>query len=586
MPTRRHRSNRRPAGPRALGILAAALLIAGARTVSARCGAPEPSGAGPGRPHRGDPAANPAPPALPRRGRRRPRWRGRHGRIARQIDHNIGLWTANLTANPTRLPERHDLATLYHGRGRLTADLGDQQRALQAARTAIAIAPTYTPARDLRRRSSSRSTTSPGPSTPHQAVLATDPSDLGALATRFDAEIELGRIDDASADLSVLSAATSGAPIDVRAARLPSVTGDPAGALVPRERGRGRGDGRRRATPTDRGFYAYAVGEYARVAGDATAARAAYREALDLRATDLASMVGLARIDAFEGDLDAAIDGLQRAAAIAPQPETLGLLADLLTQRGAPGDAAAAPPRPRPSGSSSSSGEIQAQVFDRQLLRFELDHGGATAALVDRARASLDARPDWTGHDTLAWALYRTGRLDDAATEIAAARALGADDARLRYHEGAIDLARGTRRAAGDGPLGTGPGAGARPGRARRGHAPGRQIGPDQALRSQATSGSHPSMTSPSPCSRASSSTSRNRTTCSAAAVADVRQAVRSLARSHASPSKPLRQLPLEPLVERPDPPIGGEPEGQHRVHRSRGVEQGGRLEPAIGVPP
>ncbi len=257
-----------------------------------------------------------------------------------------------------------------------------------------------------------------------------------------------------------------------------AVTGDPAGALVrakAAETAASGGDDE--LTPTDRGFYAYAVGEYARVAGDATTARAAYREALDLRATDLASMVGLARIDAFEGDLDAAIDGLQRAAAIAPQPETLGLLADLLTQRGAPGDAALAATQTKTVRFIEQLGEIQAQVFDRQLLRFELDHGGATAAVVDRARASLDARPDWTGHDTLAWALYRTGRLDDAATEIAAARALGADDARLRYHEGAIDLARGDAAGRhGDAPLGTGPGAGARPGRASRGDAPGRRL--------------------------------------------------------------------------------------------------------------
>ena len=102
-------------------------------------------------------------------------------------------------------------------------------------------------------------------------------------------------------------------------------------------------------------------------------------------------MVGLARVDAFDGDVDAAIDGLQRAAAIAPQPETLGLLADLLTQRGAAGDATAAATQTKTVRFIEQLGEIQAQVFDRQLLRFELDHGGA-----DSRRSWIEPGRRWT----------------------------------------------------------------------------------------------------------------------------------------------------------------------------------------------
>ena len=85
---------------------------------------------------------------------------------------------------------------------------------------------------------------------------------------------------------------------------------------------------------TDLGFYDYAVGEYARFTGDAAAARKAYTDALAVRETDIASLVGLARIDAFEGRTAAAIAGLEKAAAIAPQPETLALLGDLQTAVG------------------------------------------------------------------------------------------------------------------------------------------------------------------------------------------------------------------------------------------------------------
>ncbi len=131
------------------------------------------------------------------------------------IDHNIGLWTKNLAANDRDYISATNLATLYHGRGRLTADLGDHQRALEAATTAIADRPDlHTGTGPRRRRSCSRSTTSPGPSTPPRPSSRRIPSDLGALATRFDAEIELGRIDDATADLAVAVRWRRPAPAD------------------------------------------------------------------------------------------------------------------------------------------------------------------------------------------------------------------------------------------------------------------------------------------------------------------------------------------------------------------------------------
>ena len=191
---------------------------------------------------------------------------------------------------------------------------------------------------------------------------------------------------------------------------------------------------------TDVGFYAYAVGEYARLTGDATSARTAYEQAIAIRATDLGSIVGLARIDAFEGRTADAIAGLRRAADIAPQPETLGLLGDLLA---ASGDAKGSETQYATVRFVEQLGEIGSTVFDRVLLRFDADHGGATDDVLAKARASLATRPDTTGHDAVAWTLYRLGRYDEAAREIDSAAADGAADARLTFHTGAIELAHG-----------------------------------------------------------------------------------------------------------------------------------------------
>ena len=353
-----------------------------------------------------------------------------------QIDHSIDAWSKNLADNPRDYLAATDLALLYHGRGRVSYDLADHERALAAARTALSIEPTYAPARAIEASVQFTLHDFAGALATADALVRDDPSQLGALATRFDAELELGRIDAARADLARLAPA-GGPGVRVRQARLASVTGDARGALDLARSARAIAAAE---ASEDSPFYAYAVGEYARLAGDASTARAAYADALAVNARDVASLVGLARIDAFAGRTDAALAGLRLATTIAPQPEPMAMLGDLLATTGDQAGAMRAFDTVR---FVERLGDIQATTFDRQLLRFELDHGGATETLLARARDSLAARPDWTGHDTVAWALYRLGRPSEAEAEIAAARALGADDARLRFHDGAIRLADG-----------------------------------------------------------------------------------------------------------------------------------------------
>jgi tetratricopeptide (TPR) repeat protein len=356
------------------------------------------------------------------------------GSIA-QIDHSIEAWAANLETNPQDFLAATNLAALYHGRGRLTYDLTDYDRALTAARTALAIEPMHGAARALEGVILFSLHDFAGAFASADALVRDDPSQTGALAVRFDAALELGRIDVARADLDGLRD-VGGPAVLIREARLASVTGDADLALK-------RAQAARAAAidddVDDLGFYAYAEGEYARLAGDAVAARAGFADALELRDDDVGALVGLARIDAFDGKADGAIAGLRQATDIAPQPEALALIGDLLEAQ-TPGAGAASFETVR---FIEQLGDIQAVTFDRQLLRFELDHGGASEALLARARESVAERPDWTGHDTVAWAFYRLGQFDAAAESIAATRALGADDARLRFHEGAIKLARG-----------------------------------------------------------------------------------------------------------------------------------------------
>jgi Flp pilus assembly protein TadD len=272
-----------------------------------------------------------------------------------------------------------------------------------------------------------------------EAVLVAAPADATALALRGDALLELGRPGEAGAAYERLAGIAPGPWLDVRLARLASTTGDADRALSLARKAFAIAPS---IDPGEVAFYAYALGDYARLAGDADAARAGFETALSDRATDVAALVGLARVDAFAGRTAEAIAGLRAASDVVPQPEILALLGDLQMTMG---DTAAAETAFETVRFIRELGSIQGAVYDRQLIRFELDHGGATAATLALARASLAVRPDSGGHDLLAWALYRLGRFDDAAAEIVAARETGADDSRLRFHDGAIALARGDR---------------------------------------------------------------------------------------------------------------------------------------------
>ena len=131
------------------------------------------------------------------------------GSIA-QIDHSIAAWTKNLAANSHDYISATNLALLYHGRGRLSADLGDQEKALAAAKTALAIDPTDTAARALEATILYTIHDFSGAFAAADGIYRADPTQLGALATRFDAELELGRIADARADLATLGSTTLG----------------------------------------------------------------------------------------------------------------------------------------------------------------------------------------------------------------------------------------------------------------------------------------------------------------------------------------------------------------------------------------
>ncbi len=417
----------RPRGPRAFGILAAAVVLVATTYL---VGVVRPvTTVSPARPL--DPTTidgNSGAAAL-------------IGASTAQIDQAVKVWSANLAREPRDFISATTLASLYYSRGRLSGDLADEQKALQFAQTAVATAPTEPGGRALESAILYYLHDFAGAEAKAAALYRDDPTQLGALATMADATLELGDIAAARAEYDKLSSLAKGTAVDIRLARLAFVSGHPDDGLALAVRARDEAARDVAAGGSDDlGFYQYAVGEYARTAGDATMAETGFEAALAVRSTDLGALVGLARIEAYRGNTAQAIAQLARAVAIAPQPESVALLGDLLASSG---DAAGAAKQFATVRFIEKLGEVQSTVYDRVILRFELDHGGASDALLAKAQASVAARPDYTGYDTVAWALYRLGRYDEAADQITAAAVNGARDARLIFHKGAIELAQG-----------------------------------------------------------------------------------------------------------------------------------------------
>lgn len=353
------------------------------------------------------------------------------------LAERMAFWAGRVEAHPNDFLSLAQLATAHAERARLTADLAAYDQALGLIDRSIALVPDYPPT--IRARASVRYAIHDfaGAAADATTVLAKSPSDATALGVLGDAQLELGLLAEAGAAYERLARVAPGPWLDVRRARLAYATGDPGGAVDLARRARATAA---RDDPADAAFYAFALGEFARFAGDAATARSGYEAALAARADDLGALVGLARIDAFEGRTAAAIAGLERAAAIAPQPETLALLGDL---RALGGDMAAAARHCATVRLTGTLGALGGAVYDRQLDLFELDHGGAGEAVLADAQAALARRADSAGHDVVAWALHRLGRDDEAARESDAARASGIADARILYHAGAIAIARG-----------------------------------------------------------------------------------------------------------------------------------------------
>lgn len=426
----------RPRRVRPLAILGASIVLVVASQAATLLATPAPRPAPAAAPDAG--AANPPVVSGPISAPGAP-VAGAPGALA-TIDRNIGAWTRNLAANERDYLSARNLGLLYEARARLSGDASDFTRAAEAATRSLAIEPRQLDVRALHARILLATHDFAGALEAATTLDSAAPDQPAILAILADAKLELGDVDGAAALYDRIAVMAPGAPVTARLARVAFLRGDTTAAVSTAIAAFDAAAADGEDGPS-LGWYAYLVGTMSLATGAPEAAAAWFERSLDAWPESYLALSGRARAAAALGDLDAAIAGYRAAVAIAPQPDALAALGDLLAMRG---DTAGADAQyATVLAIAALQGGGGGLVFNRQLVLFDVNHGRDLAAALGLAERELDVRQDAYGYDAYAWALLANGRAAEADLAMASALAGGLRDATVLYHAGEIKRALG-----------------------------------------------------------------------------------------------------------------------------------------------
>ena len=272
-------------------------------------------------------------------------------------------------------------------------------------------------------------------------VVSALPTSADALAVLVDAQVEMGRYDEAEESLQRMLDLRPGLPALARASYLRELYGDLPGAIEAMIRAEAAG-----SSPFEIANVTTLLGDLHFSRGDLAAAGAAYDRALRASPDTVVAEVGRARVTAAGGDVEEAVELLKAVVDRFPAPEAVILLGDLQSRLGRTADAAE---------SYSLVDAIAVlqqdagQIVDLEMAVFEADRGVDPGKAVELARRAYDERPDAVyPADALAWALFRSGDAEAAVAPMEQALRLGSTDPLVRFHAAEVFYALGdTERA-------------------------------------------------------------------------------------------------------------------------------------------
>ncbi|HEX5887609.1 MAG TPA: tetratricopeptide repeat protein [Pyrinomonadaceae bacterium] len=169
-------------------------------------------------------------------------------------------------------------------------------------------------------------------------------------------------------------------------------------------------------------------------AGKIEAAEQHFNQALQIFPEHSLAVEAKGRARMAAGDLQGALAIYEREQAKSPSADTAAVLGDLYTRLG-----------------KQDLARSQYKTFEilerenaaleqswRHMINFWLDHDQNLAEALTLAKREYETRKDIFTCDTLAWALFKNGKTQEAETLINEALRTGTKDARINYHAGVI----------------------------------------------------------------------------------------------------------------------------------------------------
>lgn len=247
-----------------------------------------------------------------------------------------------------------------------------------------------------------------------------------------DAQIELGRYNEAAQTLQAMIDLRPDIASYSRVSYLRELHGDMPGAI----------DAMRRAVeagnPAAEGTWWAMVqlGNLYFNDGDIANAQLTYAQTLHLSPDYPFALAGMAQVQSAQGKLGDAITIYKHLVERLPLPEFAIALGDLYARNG---NASAAKQQYDIVRAIQALNAANGSDIDLEMVLFEANHGSPSPDLVTRARALYQRRPSIYAADALAWALYRTGNIAEAKHYSQESLRLGTRDPQLLKRAAKID---------------------------------------------------------------------------------------------------------------------------------------------------
>jgi tetratricopeptide (TPR) repeat protein len=179
--------------------------------------------------------------------------------------------------------------------------------------------------------------------------------------------------------------------------------------------------------------------------GDYNAAAKEQEQALVVYPDFVHALAGLGAVRAAQERWDDSIALYERAIERLPQPQYVAALGDVYARAGRASDAESQYALVEAIDSLYRANNINT---DLALALFYADHDRQLDRALTMAQAAYTQAPNIYAADALAWALYKNGRVEEAAAMSKDALRTGILDASFYYHAGVIAQALGTREEA------------------------------------------------------------------------------------------------------------------------------------------